>query len=218
MVGLDQTGGGTIIMRFYLRGRAFAPLLLGAGVLLPAQAHAAGGAFAVDDVEIGKPGDCKVESWASIASNHDFIAVTSPACVVKLGIPVELGGQLQRSRGRRRLEHQRHAQGQDQYHSGCEPPVRARPCRRQQLGLADRRQYRRLRQRAGHIPGARRFPHQPQRRMAVRPAQQNPLRDLGRRLRMEFRQAAHFDRRSLRDSRPAAGRGRRRTAGAEFDP
>ena len=44
------------------------------------------------------PGDCKVESWASAAANHDFTAVTSPACVVKLGIPVELGGQLQRSR------------------------------------------------------------------------------------------------------------------------
>ena len=98
MVGLDQTGGGTIIMRFYLRGRAFAPLLLVAAVLLPAQAHAAGGAFAVDDVEIGKPGDCKIESWAAAASNHDFSAVTSPACVVKLGVPVELGGQLQRSR------------------------------------------------------------------------------------------------------------------------
>jgi hypothetical protein len=52
----------------------------------------------VDDVEIGKPGDCKVESWVSIASNHNFIAATSPACVAKLGIPVELGGQLQRSR------------------------------------------------------------------------------------------------------------------------
>ncbi len=66
--------------------------------LAPASALAAGGAFVVDDADIDKPGACKVESWASTASNHDFSAVTSPACVVKLGIPVELGGLLQRSR------------------------------------------------------------------------------------------------------------------------
>lgn len=66
--------------------------------LAPASALAAGGAFVVDDVDTDKPGACKVESWASAASNHDFSAVTSPACVVKLGIPVELGGLLQRSR------------------------------------------------------------------------------------------------------------------------
>jgi hypothetical protein len=86
-------------MRRYFRWRALAPLILAAGILLlPARTHAAGGAFAVDDVEVGKPGDCKVESWASAASNHDFAAVTSPACVVKLGIPVELGAQVQRFR------------------------------------------------------------------------------------------------------------------------
>jgi hypothetical protein len=61
-------------------------------------AHAAGGAFAVDDSEIGKPGECKVESWISFADNDDFTAVTSPACVANLGRPVELGVQLQRSR------------------------------------------------------------------------------------------------------------------------
>ncbi|HZL39285.1 MAG TPA: hypothetical protein VFC45_03295 [Pseudolabrys sp.] len=66
--------------------------------LAPVSALAAGGAYVVDDVAIDKPGACKVESWAAAASNHDFTAVTSPACVVKLGIPVELGGQLQRSR------------------------------------------------------------------------------------------------------------------------
>lgn len=80
--------------------RAIARLMLATGVLLlPATAYAADGAFAVDDVEVGKPGECKIESWASAATNHDFTAVTSPACVVKLGIPVELGAQLQRSRG-----------------------------------------------------------------------------------------------------------------------
>ena len=45
------------------------------------------------------PATARSSAWASAASNHDFTAVTSPACVVKLGIPVELGGQLQRSRG-----------------------------------------------------------------------------------------------------------------------
>jgi hypothetical protein len=86
-------------MRAIFFRRTFTPLMLAAGVLLPPiQANAAGGAYVVDDVEIGNPGDCKVESWASLASNHDFTAVTSPACVVKLGIPVELGAALQRSR------------------------------------------------------------------------------------------------------------------------
>jgi hypothetical protein len=64
MVGLDQTRSGTIPMKTDSSWRALAPIVLAAGVLLllPAYADAAGGAFAVDDVEIGKPGDCKVES------------------------------------------------------------------------------------------------------------------------------------------------------------
>ncbi len=72
--------------------------MLAAGLLLPTRAHAAGGAFVVDDAKIGNPGDCEVDSWQSAASNHDFAAVANPFCVVKLGIPVELGGLLQRSR------------------------------------------------------------------------------------------------------------------------
>lgn len=62
----------------------------------PQPAHAAGGAFVVDDVEIGAVGSCKVESWISFASNRDFIGVTSPACVVDLGRPVEIAAQFQR--------------------------------------------------------------------------------------------------------------------------
>jgi hypothetical protein len=85
-------------MNIKFRWCALAPTLFAAVVLLPARADAAGGAFVVDDVEVGKPGDCKVESWMSAAANHDFTAVTAPACVVKLGIPVEFSGQLQRSR------------------------------------------------------------------------------------------------------------------------
>lgn len=86
-------------MHFNLRQRLAASMLFAAGLLLtPVHALAAGGAFAVDDSEIGKPGECKVESWLSLASNRDVIAATSPACVIKLGIPLEFGGQLQRSR------------------------------------------------------------------------------------------------------------------------
>lgn len=80
------------------RGFAAATLVTAGLLFAPDYALAAGGAFAVDDSEIGKPGECKVESWASFASNRDLIAATSPACVIKLGIPIELGGQLQRSR------------------------------------------------------------------------------------------------------------------------
>jgi hypothetical protein len=61
---------------------------------------AAGGAFAVDDSEIGKPGECKVESWLSVATNYpgDLVASTAPACVVSLGLPIEIGGQFQRTK------------------------------------------------------------------------------------------------------------------------
>ena len=40
-----------------------------------------GGAYYVDDAEIGKPGSCEFESWSSFAANGDRIAVFSPACV-----------------------------------------------------------------------------------------------------------------------------------------
>jgi hypothetical protein len=67
-------------------------------LLLPAKANAAGGAFAVDDVEIGKPGDCEVDSWVSTASNHNLITSANPKCVFKLGIPVEFDGLIQHTR------------------------------------------------------------------------------------------------------------------------
>ena len=78
-----------------------AVLAVAAGILalaLSTPAAAAGGAFVVDDFEIAKPGDCKVESWVSLASNADFLGVTSPACVANLGRPVELGFSLARFR------------------------------------------------------------------------------------------------------------------------
>jgi hypothetical protein len=56
---------------------------------LSANVHAAGGPYVVDDATIGNVGECKVESWVSVASNADFVGVTQPACVVKFGVPVE---------------------------------------------------------------------------------------------------------------------------------
>jgi hypothetical protein len=67
--------------------------------VLPAhEGRAAGGAFSVDDSEIGAPGECKVESWGSFASNRDFISAVAPACVVNVGRPVEAALQFARSR------------------------------------------------------------------------------------------------------------------------
>jgi len=74
------------------RAAAFlAAAALAAAALPGGSAQAAGGAFAVDDSEISDVGACKVESWTSFASNRDFVGVTSPACVVDLGRPVEVG-------------------------------------------------------------------------------------------------------------------------------
>jgi hypothetical protein len=61
-------------------------------------ASAAGGAFVVDDADVGAVGSCKVESWAAFAGNTDFIGVVSPACVANLGRPVELNAAFARVR------------------------------------------------------------------------------------------------------------------------
>jgi hypothetical protein len=61
-------------------------------------AQAAGAAYAVDTSEVSAPGSCKVESWLSWASNHDFTGVGNPACVVGLGDRTELSAQISRSR------------------------------------------------------------------------------------------------------------------------
>jgi hypothetical protein len=62
----------------------------------PPKAFAArlGGAYYVDDAEIGKVGSCEFESWSSFAANGDRIAVFSPACVVNFGAPIELGTNI----------------------------------------------------------------------------------------------------------------------------
>jgi hypothetical protein len=65
-------------------------------LLSVAGAHAArlGGPYFVDDAEIGPVGSCETEQWASSARNGDHIYVFSPACVVRLGAPVEIGTNL----------------------------------------------------------------------------------------------------------------------------
>jgi hypothetical protein len=62
------------------------------------KAGAAGAAYVVDTAEVSEPGSCKVESWISAASNHDFFAATAPACVANIFRPVELSAQVVRVR------------------------------------------------------------------------------------------------------------------------
>jgi hypothetical protein len=63
-------------------------------VATEASAARLGGAYYVDDAEIGKLGSCEIESWSSFAANGDRIAVFSWACVLNLGAPVELGTNI----------------------------------------------------------------------------------------------------------------------------
>jgi hypothetical protein len=72
--------------------------LAAAAPAISGKAHAAGAAYAVDTAEVSEPGACKVESWASAASNHDFFAATTPTCVANMFRPVELSAQLVRAR------------------------------------------------------------------------------------------------------------------------
>jgi len=71
---------------------------LAALMLLSSHGHAASGAFVVDDAAIDDVGACKVESWVAPASNTDFAAVSTPACVVPLFLPTELSVQAVRFR------------------------------------------------------------------------------------------------------------------------
>jgi hypothetical protein len=66
--------------------------------MLPSPARAAGAAYAVDTAEVGEAGNCKLETWMSAASNHDFIAATTPTCVLGFAHPVEASAQFSRSR------------------------------------------------------------------------------------------------------------------------
>jgi hypothetical protein len=80
------------------RGVRIAIVGIGFSTCAAAGAQAAGSAYAVDDAAIASAGECQVESWVAVASNGDFVGVTQPACVVKLGIPIELTATLQGAR------------------------------------------------------------------------------------------------------------------------
>src|ERR1700704_2886412 len=73
---------------------AFVFFIILLSVATKASAARLGGAYYVDDAEIGKLGSCEFESWSSFAANGDRIAVFSPACVLNLGAPVELGTNI----------------------------------------------------------------------------------------------------------------------------
>src|SRR5690348_16356304 len=66
--------------------------------VLSGEVRATGAAYVVDTAELSEPGACKVESWASAASNRDFFAATSPTCVVNFFHPVEISSQFSRWR------------------------------------------------------------------------------------------------------------------------
>ena len=61
-------------------------------------AHSAGGAYVVDDAIIDDVGSCKVESWVSLATNTDLIAVSTPSCVFPLILPTEIDLQATQAR------------------------------------------------------------------------------------------------------------------------
>jgi hypothetical protein len=91
------------------RSRYCYVLLLAGLALLPATATYGG--FYVDDYEIGEVGSCNLDNFVSFASNHDFMAVTSPSCVVRIGVPVEIGTEVQRSRESEEIQCRRQRQG-----------------------------------------------------------------------------------------------------------
>ena len=75
-----------------------AACIVAATAVFSKRVMAAGAAYQVDTAEVSEVGSCKVESWVSSADNRDFIASTSPACVVNLLRPVEVSAQFQRTR------------------------------------------------------------------------------------------------------------------------
>ena len=71
-----------------------AVLVLALPPLAGARAGKLGGPYFIEDAEIGPVGSCETEQWAASAHNGDHIYVASPACVVSLGAPVEIGASL----------------------------------------------------------------------------------------------------------------------------
>jgi len=76
-----------------------AVLILMQFALFPDRALAAGAAYQVDTADVGEPGNCKVESWASFAKSGDLIASSSPDCVVSIfGKAIDISSQFSRFR------------------------------------------------------------------------------------------------------------------------
>ena len=96
--GGEKSAGAGSLSWALTRIAAATVLLSLAAFAFSGEARAAGAAYVVDTAEVSEPGACKVESWASAASNHDFFAATSPACVVNMFRPVELSSQFSRAR------------------------------------------------------------------------------------------------------------------------
>jgi hypothetical protein len=88
-------GGGSM---FATLRPMLAALFGTAAMLAAANAHAAGGAFVVDDAAVDEPGACKVESSVSLANNSALIGMVTPACVVRLLQPTEIGVNIVRTR------------------------------------------------------------------------------------------------------------------------
>ena len=62
------------------------------------ETHAAGGAYVVDDAAVDDPFACKIETSASFASNTTFVGQLTPACVLPLFRPTEIGVNVVRAR------------------------------------------------------------------------------------------------------------------------
>ena len=81
-------------MGAWLAGSAAAVAIL----FFSSAAHAANGAYVVDDADAAAPGACRVESWASFAGNTDFLGATAPACGIPFFKPAEIGVLFARTR------------------------------------------------------------------------------------------------------------------------
>ena len=96
-------------------------------VALVSNAHAAGGAYIVDDGAINAPGECNVDAWYS-ANRHDastHSATLSPACTFSAIPTVQWGAALSRASNENQLSPQLKAQLLSQQALGLELAVSA---------------------------------------------------------------------------------------------
>jgi hypothetical protein len=81
-----------------LHGAATALLIAIAMMSTFRVAEAADAAYLVDSAGVASPGECKIESWVSLASNRNFIGAVNPSCGVNLVRDVEVSALFVRSR------------------------------------------------------------------------------------------------------------------------